>query len=485
MKKALEFHEELKYAVECRRDFLETEILPKLKDMFKNYKSAFQSIVNLMLNKALIKEDPYKHDQKISEISIPPLTQIMENEKAVQLGSRLSFYDTQLEHITSYYVFSVDYMNTDRIRLLKKFVNYIHWKMVAETSQNPTTRSLASILAKIRNGNDQLAISIINTSINQLATFQKVIEDYLKDIENFQKEAYKLKVRDRVMINSGIYKYASENSTEETLSVMRKKFNETMVEEKFLSDLIKEILEEEFSTESEELRQDLLFKLTQNAVKKEKKEDKKIKVKPPSLNILMNAALTVCSASSQLKSLSEKINTNVSVLSEANISPLMKILSKIFKVDTSKNVVFEIEYIDDITGSRKVEKIDKSDFLRKIQKIQAEISPHKLKAEVTAIKTSEGRENYLSDFIDNADMKLKILTYQTGGIDKYIKKSAESGQLKGFVIENNALKNIIIKSKQQAQEYINLKEEYRQFKALGIEDEENKAAPGIKQQELQ
>ena len=140
--------------------------------------------------------------------------------------------------------------------------------------------------------------------------------------------------------------------------------------------------------------------------------------------------------------------------------------------------MFEIEYVDDISGSRKIEKIDNANFLKRIQKIQNELSPGKLKAEVTALKTAEGRENYLNDFIDKANTNLKIFTYQAGGIDKFIKKSTESSnsaeQLKGFVIEINALKNVMIKSKQQAQEYKNLKEEYRQFKALGVGVEEKK-----------
>ena len=475
MKKALEFHEELRDAIECRKEFLETDLLPKLKEMFKNFHASFASVVNLLLNKALIKEDPYKHDQKISEISIPPLTPIMENEKAGQLGSRLSFYDTQLEHITQYYVFSIDYITNKRIKLLSKFIDHIQWSLVSETSQNPTTRALASLLGKIRNGNDQLAISIVNTSINQMATLQKLIEGTLKDLEFFQKETYKFKVRDRVMVNSGIYKYASENGADETLSVMRKKFNETMVEEKFIPEFIREILEEEFSTESSELRKDLIYKLTEKTIRKDKKETKKLTVKPPSLNMLLNAALTACSASAQLNSLAEKINWNVDVLSDANTTAIIKILSKIFKINNSKNIIFEIEYIDDISGARKIEKIDKSDFIKKIQKIRSELSPGKLKAEVTALKTAEGRETYLTDFIEKAATKLKIFTYQAGGIDKFIKKSTEastvSGQLKGFVIEINAVKNIIIKSRQQAQEYKNQKEEYKQFKALGIEDE--------------
>ncbi len=103
MKKALEFHEELRDSVECRKEFLETDILPKLKEMFKNFHSSFASLVTLLLNKALIKEDPYKHTQKISEISIPPATPLMEMKSCTAWFQAL-FYETQLEHITQYYL---------------------------------------------------------------------------------------------------------------------------------------------------------------------------------------------------------------------------------------------------------------------------------------------------------------------------------------------------------------------------------------------
>ena len=473
MKKALKFHEELQYAIECRKTYLETELLPNEKDLFKTYHSAFNAILNLLLKKALIKEDPYKHDQKISEISIPPTSQIMENEKAAQLSTRLSFYDTQLDYITNYYSFTVEYINSSRIKLLKKFINYIDWKMVNEISNNPVTKTLASFLAKIRNGNDQLSISIVNTSINQLATTQKLLLENLDKLEQFNREAYKFRVRDRVMINSGIYKYASEKGEEETLSVIRKKFTETMVDELFVPELIREILEEEFSTESKELQKDLIYRLTANAVT-EKKQDKKIKIKPPSMNILLNAALATCSASVQMKTIVEKLNANVSTLQEINISPFVRLLLKIFKINNNKRILFEIDYIDDLSGAKKTERIDKHDFIKKIHRFQNDLNPAKMKADVAAIETNEGKEKFLLDFINTNNTNLKIFNHQAGGIDRFIKKNADSSeaarQLKGFILEINAIKNIVIKSLQQSQEYINLKEEYKQFKALGIDE---------------
>ena len=44
----------------------------------------------------------------------------MENEKAAQLGTRLSFYDTQLDHITQYYVFSAEYVRQRKNKTAEK-----------------------------------------------------------------------------------------------------------------------------------------------------------------------------------------------------------------------------------------------------------------------------------------------------------------------------------------------------------------------------
>jgi hypothetical protein len=62
---------------------------------------------------------------------------------------------------------------------------------------------------------------------------------------------------------------------------------------------------------------------------------------------------------------------------------------------------------------------------------------------------------------------------QIQGIDKYAKETAKNKkkstvQIKGAVVEINAIKNIIIKSQQLTSEYTAAKEEYNQFKSLGI-----------------
>ena len=110
-----------------RQEYLDGSLMPKLKDLFHSYHSAFQSIYNVLLKKGLIHEDPYKYDQKISEVSNPPEGPFLESEKADQLSIRLSTYESQLDFLTNYYQFSTDFLTMNRVKRLVAFVKYIRW----------------------------------------------------------------------------------------------------------------------------------------------------------------------------------------------------------------------------------------------------------------------------------------------------------------------------------------------------------------------
>ncbi len=471
MKKIKEFQEELTAALEQQKEYLETEILPKSRGLFKTYHSAFNAVFMLLLKKALIKDDPYKHEYKISEITVPPNTQIIETEKASQLGIRLSFYLTQLDYINSYYSYTTQFMTLKRIKLITDLLNYIDWDMIAETSASPANRMLAGLLIKIRQGTDQIAVSVINTSINQLSSIRKILIENLQLVKKLHNETYKLMVREKILLQSSILKYGLENSAEDTLSSIKKKFTEVLPGEIFRQDLINELIAEEFSAESEELKEELLTALTPEAP--EKKKEDPIKIKKPLLNMLVNAALTICTSYAQIRSALEKIENNFKVLEEPRGSAFIKWLYKVLKADKKRTRIFEIEFIDDLAGLKKTEKIDLPVFVKKYLALLAGLSSAKLKSEFSVLESTEKKEDYLLVFIGEQSTALKSFILQGQGIDRYIKKRAKdekisSAHLKGILLEINAIKNCIIKAQQLSQEYISDKEEYNQFKSLGI-----------------
>ena len=68
--------------------------------------------------KGLISEDPYKYEQKISEITPPPTEQVLESDKINKISQRLSMYDSQLDFLNHFYQFSTDFITIARIKKL-------------------------------------------------------------------------------------------------------------------------------------------------------------------------------------------------------------------------------------------------------------------------------------------------------------------------------------------------------------------------------
>ncbi|MCL2705322.1 MAG: hypothetical protein FWE72_03835 [Spirochaetaceae bacterium] len=473
------FNEELKSILEQRMQYLDSDLLIKTRESFKLYYHAFNAVFMLLLKKALIREDPYKHEYKITEISMPSATPFSESDKETELGIRFSFYNTQLEYVYNYFVFTCDYLSNKRIKLLKNLLSYIDWDLVSETSENLITRLTAGMLRKIRQGSDQIAISMINTSATQMSSTKKLLFSNLDMVRDLHNESYKLLVRQKIIENPNINKYASTHSAENTLPVIKKKFTESLVDQPFLPELIGEIINEEFSSDAFIVKNTLMAKLSSFKHELQQKKEKAIVKKQPSINMLLNAALTTCSVFGHVKAVIGKLESNFTILSQPQGSAFMRWLQKTLGGNKRQRKIIDIEYIDD-SGIKKMERLDTSTIMQKYQALLSSLNSEKIKSDFSAFGSLEEKEKYLISFIDDYNKKLRSFIQQVEGIDKYTKNEAKkqkqaSTQIKGSIVEVNAVKNAIIKSRQQAHEYIADKEEYSQLKSLekGMEKSAN------------
>jgi hypothetical protein len=465
------FNEELKSLLEQRMQYLNSDLLVKTKESFRLFYLAYNAVFMLLLKKALIKEDPYKHEYKITEISMPPTTPFAESDKESEVGIRLSFYNTQLEYVDGNYLFTCDYLTGKRIKLLKNLFSYIAWDTMSETSENLITRLVAEMFHKIRQGTDQIATSLINTSVTQMSNTKKILlsnMDMVKDIHN---ELYKLLVRQKIIENPSIFKYGAGNSHDNTLSVIKKKFSEVLVDQPFMPELVGEIIEEEFSPDASVVKETLMAKLSSFKHELQKRKEKATVKKQPSINGLLNAALTTCSVSGHVKAVIAKLENNFTILSEPQGSGFMKWLHKRLSSSKKQAKIFDIEYLDDNSGIKKIEKLDITATMKKYQALFSALNTEKVKADFAANDTLEKKEKYLISFVDEYNKRLKAFIQQVDGIDKYIKNAVKkqkisSSQIKGSLVEINTIKNVIIKSKQQYHEYMAEREEYNQLKSL-------------------
>jgi hypothetical protein len=97
----------LEAALDAKAASLDRKSLPDLKTEFGRLHDAFRTVLGLLVRKGMVEEDPYKNDQKLSDVSVPANTPLVESEMPEQMGIRLSQYESQLEFLTLYYQFSL------------------------------------------------------------------------------------------------------------------------------------------------------------------------------------------------------------------------------------------------------------------------------------------------------------------------------------------------------------------------------------------
>ena len=243
--------------MEAKGKALEETSLPQLRERFRVFQSLFENLYNILLRKALVQEDPYKYEQKLSEILIPPKGDILDSEKVEQLSQRLSAFHAQLEYLNTYYQFSLDFITLKRIRGIIGLVQYINWANVTESCLDATTAVLAETLGKIRPGSDNVSTGIITTSLAQMRELSHTILMQLKEILGFQKQAYKLMLRKKLLpsLNETLDRLYAINP-DKAYDKLKVNFASTIKGEPFYRDLALELLKEEYSKEAAKLRND-------------------------------------------------------------------------------------------------------------------------------------------------------------------------------------------------------------------------------------
>jgi hypothetical protein len=299
--------DQLDEALSQRKNHLEKRELPRLKDLYRQFHSAFQALYNLLLRKSLIQEDPYKYEQKISEVTVPPQGPFMESERSEQMSQRLSMLETQIDFLVNYYQFSVDFLNLERIKPVIGITTYIRWDGISESSTSLNTRVLTEMILKVRSGPDSISTGIINDSINQLEKTYKEILAILKQLADYHRENYKAELRRNILSKLNLNGKAVMSRQDEAVKAIKKKFAERMGDLPFYGDLVKEIFEEEFSPQAERLREELIARISVKEDNREK-EREEISFKA----ILIESLRILASACSGLEDSIRKTRTTAS-----------------------------------------------------------------------------------------------------------------------------------------------------------------------------
>jgi hypothetical protein len=462
------FSDKLDQALELQRSNLDQTSLPQLKSLFETLHGTFQNFQTVLLRKSLVREDPYKQEQKISEIELPPNTEVAEIEKADQMGLRLSMFDSQLDFLLHYYQFSTEYLTLKRIRLLVGLTKFINWDHLSTTSTQINTRLLAEMVNKVRGGTDAFSIQVINTTQNQLAELCSTIGRSLKGLSTYHRERYKLEVRKAVVELLNLSPDAVRANQAQAISQIKKRFTESLSGMPYYDDLVKEIIDEDFSTQSQSKQEAILKQLSITA-------EKAIKKKQVDFRTLLLDAIRFLSASGKpVERAIAKLNESSGIIEEYRSkidSPFRRWLSRMLGKKREARV-YEVEIMDPATAVAKTMSIDFDSFHQKGIQSSRLIASYGSKLNAGYARLESMDEEGLYALLEHNVTEMQNMTKVLPAIHSYFQEEMDAnrhGKLRGVKLEVNAIHNAVVKANQRRHEYVSRKEEKEQLKKLGIQ----------------
>ncbi len=462
------FNKQLFELAEAKKNWYDTEEMVKILEEYRNLLGVVNNLINLLEKKGLIQPDPYKHDKKISDIAVPDEIPFLDSERSMVIGARLSDFESMLDFICNIFKFSVATVSVERIKTLLALNNYFQWNSLVPNSTKPNTKGLAEIVQAIKMGTDTLSVSVLNETINYASKTVSRINGLLKELTDFQKEIYKIEIRKCIFEHPSYSHEKSQKSNQEALQQIKKLFPQVLGKKPFYSELIDELIQEEYSPEKQKFRETLLKKFE---ISSNKKEEKKIQINTKEL--LMDAVRALGAAAPLFEQIVQKVDENHKVLQSEHNGFLDKLLALIRQAFNrpEKPVVYTVTVTDPLTQSRKQEDINYQDFITDINRRRRTYNSFSIKKAPGYVKiesqTEKAIQEYLAKQISECNRLMQLLT----ALDEYFKSAPaieNRPKIKGLKMELTSLKNCIVKTNQRKAEYTALIEEEEQLKKLGI-----------------
>jgi hypothetical protein len=464
--------EKLESSLERKEHELEKQEFPQFKDHLRTFQASVAGIHKMLLDKGLIKEDPYHYEQKTSELKVPSNDPFPETEKQTHISVRLAAYVEQLDFLVNFYSINASTVNLRTIKVILGLIEYVKWTDFSPNSSMTMTRYTAQLIDRLHQSDDPMASKVIQSSIMALRDRSTDIKKSLKKINDFHREYYKFNIRKKIMPLANVSDQdAGSNMTNALLKIKHAIEESGGAVEGFYRELAQEILDEDFTANGEDLKARVLAVLhVDDAVIHKKKEDPAIRQK----KLLMICVTGLAVADPQIELLLSKMRDNSKLLENRRQSFGQKLahwISQVFKSD--KNFVeYEIEYRDPVTTLKKVETLNFTEFMKSLQSKWSLYRSLSDKSSVPYQKAENSAEEQVYDFVIKNVNDLKVVYKRVIGLDTYFKVNAadeDKNNVRGLKVEAATLKRIIGNLTRDLTEYTSYRDEIKQFKKLGID----------------
>jgi hypothetical protein len=460
------FLQKLGEAIEKRRAYLDAQRLPQMREAFRSYQTFFEGLLNLLIRKGLIREDPYKYDQKITEITVPPDDALTETEKTDEMSYRLSAFRNQLDYMNTSYQFSTDFLDLPRLKRISSLIGYISWRSHPDTGKGVTSRTLAQYVEKIRSGTDSMAAGILKDTLLQLDKASRHIATIISELVSFERESYKCALRGTVLHHAA---RAAAGRHDEAIKSIKRAFAQANPGQTFYPELVEEILEEDSGQSGAEKQQALLSNL---AVVEEQRENV-VRKDIPHREVLMEAVRILSRTGIDLAGALETVAGNRQILFERRLTLGERIrrwlAERVGRREEDRPI--EIEYFEGAALVPKTEQVYFLPFEEAVKKKASMYASLLSRASAAFQKLETVGEDQLLDFVSKQIMELQVMHRRLGGLNAFFQSEAPRElrpNLKGIKLNLSAMLNGIVKANQRKHDYVAIREEEEQMKRLGI-----------------
>lgn len=280
MKPSPEYSEEMESMLRDKLVELKDSTMPDLKNTFLKFYGSFSELYNLLKNRGIIKEDPYKEEDIIGSIITPENEPFPESEAEQRFSDRISKYESILTFITKDYVFSLEKLDATEIDRFLNFLSYYKWNsLMTPHHSSVNTTSLGSRIMKTKKSlSDPISQMSLDRSITDLGKYSDYITEALKTIDLFNKERYKHKIRQLLISQLPMDNIMNTQNVSYGVNFIKDNFSKLPQQEPFIADYISEIIEEDYISGGDKLREKIISSLSGETtrVKKTKREEVQI-----------------------------------------------------------------------------------------------------------------------------------------------------------------------------------------------------------------
>ena len=461
-----DFERQLAERLDRRRAQIESEVLPRLQQRFVEMQSGFGAIYNVLKRKGVLKEDPYQYEERHNDLKVPEDAPYSDNERDSVLGMRLGGYQSQLALLSDYYDFSLENLDLKKIRELARFVKYIDWGGLSQASSQPTTRGVAELIARAKQGTDQLSNGIVNDSQNQLVKLSSDITGLLKHVTTLQRELYKYQLRSEVMPHATLPEDPQHDS-DAAVRAVKAVFSQAMPGRPFAKELVLEVLAENDPDTGEKARRAALRGL--DTGKESGAHAALSSLKP----MLLDAARTLAVCSRAIDEMVGKATENATVLESRKLTlgEWLRIVWRRMRGKEEQDRVYLVEYLDETTNTRRSEEINFDKFVAATQRRARVYAGIMAGAGAAWQKLQSLSDDQLLQYVTKDTAEVVELTRRFQSLDTYFRTEVpreKHRHLRGVNVEVTTIRDNVSRARKRAHEFVAKTDEREQLRKLGI-----------------